>query len=109
MVEIEYNGINENKQYNTIIENVIDICFEIEKLKDKNMEMNVILTTQAQIRKINNEYRKIDKETDVLSFPMFEKDEIEKIIKERKCNSRSFRRYCNFYRTGQKTGNRIWA
>lgn len=79
MVEIEYNGLNENKQYNNIIKNVIETCFEIENLADKNMEMDIILTTPDEIRKINNEYRKIDKETDVLSFPMFEKDELEKI------------------------------
>jgi probable rRNA maturation factor len=40
------------------------------------MYISVTLTTPEQIRKINKEYREIDKETDVLSFPMFEKDEI---------------------------------
>ena len=30
----------------------------------------------GNIRKLNKEYRNIDKETDVLSFPMFEKSEI---------------------------------
>ena len=38
--------------------------------------VNVILTNPEHIRALNNEYRKIDKETDVLSFPMFEKDEL---------------------------------
>ena len=33
------------------------------------------------IRKINKKYRKIDKATDVLSFPMFEKDELDEKIK----------------------------
>ena len=28
---------------------------------------------------MNNQYRNIDKETDVLSFPMFEKEELEKL------------------------------
>ena len=32
------------------------------------------------IRQINKQYRKIDKETDVLSFPMFEKEELENKI-----------------------------
>ena len=33
------------------------------------------------IRKLNKEYRNIDKETDVLSFPMFEKNEIPSLKK----------------------------
>ena len=32
------------------------------------------------IRKINKQYRGIDKATDVLSFPMFEKDELDRKI-----------------------------
>ena len=35
-------------------------------------EINVLLTDNAGIRKINREYREIDAETDVLSFPMFD-------------------------------------
>ncbi len=33
-------------------------------------EVNLLLTTDPQIREINKEYRGIDKATDVLSFPM---------------------------------------
>ena len=36
----------------------------------------------------NNEFRKIDKETDVLSFPMFEKSEIDDIIKKQDFNTK---------------------
>ena len=35
------------------------------------------------IKRINKEYRNIDKETDVLSFPMFQKEEIEGLIKKK--------------------------
>ena len=35
-------------------------------------EINVLVTDDEGIRAINNAYRKIDKATDVLSFPMFE-------------------------------------
>ena len=35
-------------------------------------EINVLVTDNAGIRAINRETRQIDKETDVLSFPMFE-------------------------------------
>ena len=42
--------------------------------------VSVTLTTPENIRKYNKEYRNIDKETDVLSFPMFEKSELPTII-----------------------------
>ena len=34
-------------------------------------EINVLITDNAGIRTLNREYRQIDRETDVLSFPMF--------------------------------------
>ena len=40
--------------------------------------LNII--NSEEIRKINKKYRKIDKATDVLSFPMFEKEELEQKI-----------------------------
>lgn len=35
-------------------------------------EVSVLLTDNEGIRQINREYRNVDRETDVLSFPMFE-------------------------------------
>jgi probable rRNA maturation factor len=35
-------------------------------------EVDVLLTDNAGIREINRDYRDVDRETDVLSFPMFE-------------------------------------
>ena len=79
LVEIEYLNIEPNEEYEKLINKVIRKCFEIQGLISKNLYVSVILTTPSDIKKINNEYRNIDKETDVLSFPMFEKDEIPKI------------------------------
>jgi len=77
--EIEYINIAENKEYKEIIEKTIDKCFEVEKLEDKNLYINIMLTNPEEIRKYNKQYRNIDKSTDVLSFPMFEKEEVEQI------------------------------
>ena len=75
--EIEYLDLKENIEYNKVIEKVIDKCFEIEELTSSKMYISVTLTNPENIRKINLKYRTIDKETDVLSFPMFEKKELE--------------------------------
>jgi len=77
--EIEYRGIEENTEYEKIINTVLEECFETENLKKLNVYMSVILTEPEEIRRLNKEFRNIDKETDVLSFPMFEKSEIENL------------------------------
>lgn len=81
MYEITYLNIEENQELENTIEKVIHKCFEEEKLLDSKLIMTITLTTPEEIRKINKEYRNIDKSTDVLSFPMFEKDELEQMIK----------------------------
>lgn len=83
MEQIEYIDIEEKKEYKDIIDKVIKKCFETERVNETNLYINIILTNGENIRKINKEYRNIDKETDVLSFPMFEKDEIESLIKNK--------------------------
>ena len=74
ITQIEFLDIEKIKK---LIEKVASKCFEIENLENKNLYLSVILTTPEKIRVTNKTYRNIDKETDVLSFPMFEKDEIQ--------------------------------
>ena len=80
---MENNGFVElvNKDYEKIINLVVDKCFTVEKLNNLNLYISITLTTPSEIKIINNEFRKIDKETDVLSFPMFEKDELDEMVK----------------------------
>ena len=78
-VQIEYLQIEENEEYNKLIEKVVEECFKTEKMEDSKLYISVTLTNPENIRKLNKEYRDVDKETDVLSFPMFEKNEIEDI------------------------------
>ena len=82
MYQIEFLDIEEKKEYEEIIKKVVKQCFKEEKLENSKLYISITLTTPEYIRKINKEYRNIDKETDVLSFPMFEKNEIEEKIKE---------------------------
>ena len=80
MYQLEYLDLSENKQYEEIISRVVKKCFEIEHLENSKLYISITLTTPSNIQKINNEYRNIDRPTDVLSFPMFEKEEIEEKI-----------------------------
>ncbi len=83
MCEIEFLNIEKNNEYEAIIKNVLKECFLEEKLDKTNLYIEITLTTPEDIKKINKEFRNIDKETDVLSFPMFEKDELSKAVKSK--------------------------
>lgn len=76
LVDIEYIDIDENKEYESLIIKVMHECFDVENLLDTNIYIDVTLTNPKTIREMNKAHRDIDKETDVLSFPMFEKEEI---------------------------------
>lgn len=80
LVELYFDGIDEKEEYKKNILYVIEECFKEEKLGDLNLSISITLTIPENIRKLNKEYRNIDKETDVLSFPMFEKYEIDEIV-----------------------------
>ena len=80
MYEIVYDGIDEKEEYKNVIEKVLSQCFKEEKLENSKLCVTVTLTTPKTIQEINKQYRNIDRATDVLSFPMFEKDELDKKI-----------------------------
>lgn len=82
MCEIIYEDVKPNEQYESTIKRVLKECYEVENLVNSKLIVTVTFTTPENIRKINNKYRNIDRATDVLSFPMFEKDELDKKIKE---------------------------
>lgn len=80
VVEVVFQDIEKNIEYEMLANKVIQKCFEVEKINPTSLYVCVTLTTPENIRIANKEYRNIDKETDVLSFPMFEKEELDKII-----------------------------
>lgn len=77
ILELTWKDVPEDVEMKKIIEDVVQECFFTENIKDKKFILSVTLTTPQVIKELNKEYRNIDKETDVLSFPMFEKQEIE--------------------------------
>lgn len=51
-----------------IIQNVVEAAIEYENFPYE-AEVNVVLTSNEEIKKINKDYRNLDTATDVLSFP----------------------------------------
>ena len=78
--EVIYRDIDENKDYEKVIEKVLNKCFKEENLENSKLYITITLTNPENIRIINKQYRNIDRATDVLSFPMFEKEELDKKI-----------------------------
>ena len=81
MYQLEYLDLEEKKEYEDIIKRVVEQCFKEEKLENSKLYISITLTTPEHIHEINKKYRNVDKETDVLSFPMFEKNELDEKIK----------------------------
>ena len=80
MYKIEFLDIEENDEYEKTISKVLKECYKTEKLPEDKLLVSITLTNPENIRKLNKEYRNIDKSTDVLSFPMFEKEEIDNMV-----------------------------
>lgn len=66
-----FNETKEDINY-AYLNEVINKTLEIEKIS--KVEFNIILVDNNYIKKINREYRDIDKETDVISFAFIDSD-----------------------------------
>lgn len=64
-------NFNLEEKYQNIILNVINQTLEYENFS-KNVEVSISFVTNEEIKQINNKYRNINKETDVLSFPLID-------------------------------------
>ena len=75
MIEVNYNAISELQNEEKLIKEVVSRVLEEEKVLPE-VDVYITLTNNEEIHKINKEYRDVDRPTDVLSFPMYERDEI---------------------------------
>ncbi|MFR8738686.1 MAG: rRNA maturation RNase YbeY [Eubacterium sp.] len=71
-IENEY-GKNIDIDYNTIIKKVVEEAIDFVKCPFE-CEVNVTIVDNDSIKEINKAQRDIDKETDVLSFPLIDYD-----------------------------------
>ena len=81
LADIHYEQIDQNVEYENLINKVVNECFKTEGLDKLKLYISITLTVPEVIQQANKKYRNIDKATDVLSFPMFEREELETLIK----------------------------
>lgn len=72
-MEIEvFNEYKENVEYINLLKEIASFTLKKEKV-DKPI-VNIILVDNKKIHEINKKYRKIDRETDVISFALEDED-----------------------------------
>lgn len=69
-----FNQVEENIEELEIVEKVLLSAIEKEKLED--VAFNLIIVDNQYIHKLNNDYRKIDRETDVITFALEDEDSL---------------------------------
>ena len=70
-------NINKDIDINSYIKKIVKVALDINKLYIDTIYISIQSVSRDEIRKLNCEYRNIDRATDVLSFPIFEKNEID--------------------------------
>ena len=59
--------IKDPKKY---IKKKLNLLKKISPFKNKNQEFSILLTNNKKMKKLNNKFRRKNKKTDVLSFPL---------------------------------------
>ena len=75
IIEIQFNCERsfKTKKIKNFVKKSVDQTLEILEYKKRKTYVSVFLTNNEEIKKINSKYRKINKPTNVLSFPQNEK------------------------------------
>lgn len=73
----EYNKLI--RKYKNKIENILKLALEKQGIYSGKFYIGVGIVSESNIKDINKKCRNIDKVTDVLSFPMYERQELEKL------------------------------
>lgn len=68
----------DSKNYQKIMLKIARSTFKELKIRPA-FEVSVLITTNQMIKKLNLKYRKLNKPTDVLSFPVYSKQELKKL------------------------------
>lgn len=65
-----------------ILEKVVDVALKNEEI-DLPVEVSISFVDNDEIQQLNNDYRDNNTSTDVLSFPLIEREQLNKIINQK--------------------------
>ena len=89
---IKINVISNNKVWHQHLKNpekyiedkIIKINRKYKKYKKKKIYCTLLLSGASEVKKLNKKFRRINKSTDILSFPFYEKNDFRKKLKTEK-------------------------
>ena len=89
---IKINVISNNKVWYQHLKNpekyiedkIIKINRKYKKYKKKKIYCTLLLSGASEVKKLNKKFRRINKSTDILSFPFYEKNDFRKKLKTEK-------------------------
>lgn len=64
------NNTKEDLDFEDIFKKTIEEVLKVEKIDAENVEVSLSLVDKTTIHDLNKKYRNVDRETDVLSFPI---------------------------------------
>ena len=79
IVKYVSNNSNDNIELESCINKIVELALDKNNISNQNISVSIQSASKEEIRKLNFEYRDTDRATDVLSFPIFEKEEIYKL------------------------------
>jgi len=81
LIDNRQNKIEVNDEIDNAVKDIVDYTLREEKV-NVDYEISIIFVDNSEIRTLNKEFRNIDRETDVLSFPMLDypKDRVYKEV-----------------------------
>ena len=74
LINNEQQEVSLDNNINSLLEKVVIECLNIEGI-GTDYEVSITFVDDKEIQMLNNQYRSVDKHTDVLSFPIYEEDE----------------------------------
>lgn len=82
-IYFDTEDIASGEKYKDVIVDTVTEALNSEGFK--NAGVDILLTDNKGIKELNKEYRQIDNETDCLSFPQYEKEDIKRLNKNTRC------------------------
>ena len=73
---VEYIKEKCDRNIEADVETIIQTALEEKNIDVENVSISISAVDKETIHSINKEYRNVDRPTDVLSFPIFEREEI---------------------------------
>ena len=97
-IDLDDNLVNYIKQkcdrdITSDINTIVETALEEKNIDNQNVSISISAVDKEEIHEINREYRNVDRPTDVLSFPIFSREEINNC--EYRSSSLTYDKYFN--------------